>query len=48
MIAKIKSQQTLEKPIKLEGVGLHTGEQIRLILSPASENTGIQFVKVNK
>ena len=47
MIAKIKSQQTLEKPIKLEGVGLHTGEQIRLILNPALENTGIQFVRTD-
>ena len=47
MIAKIKSQQTLEKPIKLEGVGLHTGEQIRLILNPAPENTGIQFIRTD-
>ena len=47
MIAKIKSQQTLEKSIKLEGVGLHTGEQIRLILNPAHENTGIQFIRTD-
>jgi UDP-3-O-acyl-N-acetylglucosamine deacetylase len=29
MIAKIKSQQTLKKQVKLKGVGLHTGEQIQ-------------------
>jgi len=47
MIAKIKSQQTLKKQVKLKGVGLHTGEQILMVLNPAPENTGIQFVRTD-
>jgi hypothetical protein len=47
MIAKIKSQQTLKKQVKLKGVGLHTGEQILMVLNPAPENKGIQFVRTD-
>ena len=47
MIAKIKSQQTLKKQVKLKGVGLHTGEKILMVLNPAPENTGIQFVRTD-
>jgi UDP-3-O-[3-hydroxymyristoyl] N-acetylglucosamine deacetylase/3-hydroxyacyl-[acyl-carrier-protein] dehydratase len=37
-------QQTIRESITFEGVGLHTGAQSRVILHPASENTGIVFI----
>jgi UDP-3-O-[3-hydroxymyristoyl] N-acetylglucosamine deacetylase len=39
------NQTTLQQKVSFSGVGLHTGEPSTLILSPAPENTGIQFVK---
>ncbi len=47
MIVKTKSQQTLSKPISLQGVGLHTGEPIQMTLHPAVVNTGILFVRTD-
>jgi len=47
MIVKTKSQQTLSKPISLQGVGLHTGEPIEMTLHPAAVNTGILFVRTD-
>jgi UDP-3-O-[3-hydroxymyristoyl] N-acetylglucosamine deacetylase / 3-hydroxyacyl-[acyl-carrier-protein] dehydratase len=40
-------QQTVAKPITLEGVGLHTGELARVTLNPAPEDSGIVFVRVD-
>jgi len=34
-------QTTIRKPVSIEGIGLHSGEIIRLTLSPASSDTGI-------
>lgn len=36
-------QRTLKNTIKATGVGVHTGRKVKLVLSPASENTGIVF-----
>jgi UDP-3-O-[3-hydroxymyristoyl] N-acetylglucosamine deacetylase len=36
-------QQTIRKPVTLEGVGLHSGKPARVTLSPAPEDTGIVF-----
>jgi UDP-3-O-[3-hydroxymyristoyl] N-acetylglucosamine deacetylase len=36
-------QRTLKNTIKAIGVGVHTGQKVKLVLSPASENTGIIF-----
>ena len=36
-------QQTIRRPVTLEGVGLHSGKQARVTLSPAPEDTGIVF-----
>jgi len=47
MITHINSQKTLSKQITLEGVGLHTGEKTVLYLNPASENTGIKFIRTD-
>lgn len=40
-------QHTLKNSIKATGVGLHTGRQIHLKLSPAAENYGIVFRRVD-
>ena len=47
MIAQIQLQKTLSESIKLEGVGLHTGEQIEITLNPAPENTGVKFIRTD-
>jgi UDP-3-O-[3-hydroxymyristoyl] N-acetylglucosamine deacetylase len=36
-------RKTIKNPSTIEGAGLHSGEQTRLIFHPADENTGIQF-----
>jgi len=36
-------QHTIRRPVTLEGVGLHSGKQARVTLSPAPEDTGIVF-----
>ncbi len=39
------NQRTLQHPVTCIGVGLHTGEDIRLRLMPAPAGTGIVFVR---
>ena len=41
-----KNQNTLFKIIDFEGIGLHSGEKVKIILTPAAEDTGIKF-KIN-
>ena len=36
-------QQTIRKPVMLEGVGLHSGKRVKVTLSPAPADTGIVF-----
>lgn len=36
-------QRTLKNTIKAIGVGVHTGQKVKIVLSPAPENTGIIF-----
>ena len=45
MILTKKTQNTLKKEIKLNGIGLHTGSEIKLIIKPAEENSGFNFVR---
>lgn len=40
-----KFQKTIERPVSIEGIGLHTGEHCKLILKPAPPNTGIIFIR---
>lgn len=37
------NQRTLAKSVSATGVGLHSGERVRLTLHPAAENAGISF-----
>ena len=36
-------QQTIRKQVSMDGIGLHSGEPVRLTLSPAAADTGILF-----
>jgi len=38
-------QSTIKKTVHCSGVGLHSGKQIKLSLSPAGANTGIRFIR---
>ena len=38
------SQRTIKKTVRMEGVGLHSGENTSAILHPAPVNTGIVFI----
>lgn len=38
-------QQTFEKAIEIKGIGLHSGCDSTLLIEPAPENYGIQFVR---
>ncbi len=40
-------QKTLSKPVRLGGVGLHTGAEVRLELVPADPDTGVVFVRTD-
>lgn len=41
------NQTTLQKPITISGVGLHTGVEVTMRLRPAPENTGYIFVRTD-
>lgn len=40
-------QRTLKNTIRASGVGLHSGQKIHLILSPAEANSGITFIRTD-
>lgn len=40
-------QRTLKKPVTATGVGLHTGDKVRLTLRPAAADFGIVFVRTD-
>jgi UDP-3-O-[3-hydroxymyristoyl] N-acetylglucosamine deacetylase/3-hydroxyacyl-[acyl-carrier-protein] dehydratase len=40
-------QKTIKKAVSLEGVGLHTGDQVTLTFLPAPENSGFAFKRVD-
>ena len=43
----VPHQQTLREPVSLEGVGLHSGNPVRMSFLPAPANTGIRFRRVD-
>ena len=45
LIHKSSKQQTISKSIKINGVGLHSGISVSLMLEPAEENNGIKFIR---
>ncbi len=38
-----QKQRTLERKVSCVGVGLHSGQNVRLVLNPAAVNSGIKF-----
>lgn len=40
-------QNTLSKEISLEGIGLHTGKQVKMVLKPAAIDNGFTFVRTD-
>lgn len=40
-------QRTLARPIQVTGIGLHSGERVRLTLNPADADSGITFRRVD-
>ena len=40
-------QRTIKKPVHAIGIGVHTGDKVRMTLRPAGENTGISFVRTD-
>lgn len=43
----VEHQRTLAKSVKLEGVGLHTGEKVTIELCPAPANHGYKFQRTD-
>ncbi len=42
-----EKQRTLKSAVKLQGIGLHTGEKVTLELCPAPENHGYKFQRID-
>lgn len=40
-------QTTIKKAVSINGVGLHTGQNVTLTFTPASENHGIKFQRID-
>lgn len=40
-------QRTIKRPVHAIGIGVHSGEKVRMALRPAGENTGIVFVRTD-
>ena len=47
MITTEIKQTTISKPISLSGVGLHTGQEVKLTFMPAKSNNGYTFTRVD-
>ena len=41
------NQKTINSPITLEGIGLHSGKNVKICVKPAEPNTGIIFKRVD-
>lgn len=44
----MRSQRTIKNEVSFEGIGLHTGKFTRVVLKPASRDTGIIFMRTDK
>ena len=41
------NQKTINDPIKFNGIGLHNGTQVNLVVKPANDNYGIKFCRTD-
>ncbi len=42
-----EKQRTISKPVKISGIGLHTGHLVEMTLKPAEENFGYAFQRID-
>jgi len=42
-----KFQKTIKEPIEFEGIGLHNGIDVKLVIKPSEVNTGIKFKRTD-
>lgn len=42
-----EKQQTIKQKVSIEGIGLHTGENVKLTLNPSPVNSGIIFKRID-
>lgn len=47
MQTKSSNQQTLQSPVSLHGVGLHTGSHVTITMKPANPGYGIRFQRID-
>jgi UDP-3-O-[3-hydroxymyristoyl] N-acetylglucosamine deacetylase/3-hydroxyacyl-[acyl-carrier-protein] dehydratase len=40
-------QKTLKQEVSIEGIGLHTGQNVKMTLKPAPENYGFKFIRTD-
>lgn len=43
-----RHQKTIQSPIEIDGIGIHSGKNVHLKLCPAPDNTGIIFVRTDQ
>jgi UDP-3-O-[3-hydroxymyristoyl] N-acetylglucosamine deacetylase len=43
----IFKQKTIKKPISFEGVGLHSGKNVKIVIKPSEPNSGIVFTRTD-
>ena len=43
----VLNQKTINKDISIQGVGLHSGENVSITIKPAKPNTGIIFKRID-
>lgn len=46
-MTQMVQQKTLESEVRLHGMGLHTGSEVSVTLSPGAEDSGIVFVRTD-
>ncbi len=46
--AVVRLQRTIGREVSFEGIGLHSGKHCRVRVLPASEDTGVVFVRVDR
>jgi UDP-3-O-[3-hydroxymyristoyl] N-acetylglucosamine deacetylase len=47
VLAEFAFQHTVRSPVRFSGIGVHTGEQARVVLLPAPADTGVVFVRTD-
>ncbi len=43
----VLNQKTITQPVNINGIGLHTGEEVKLVINPAEPNHGIIFKRTD-